>query len=408
MLSNTSKVDEELERILKSRWLRESHQLSSLLSHIVEETSAGRGDGLKEYALGLAVFHRPKDYDPRNDAIVRVQASLLRKRLASYYENEGMHAGLRIQIPRGKYVAEFVEVTAPEPIAAELLKQSGWGNFIAGVAMGALLVAAVSWYVHRPEPVQARSLWGAFLRPEVETIASFGVPLFYSGGSGLYVRDVEINEPDEEFRQGRIGWVGETLKLKLRPQEDVYTGVGDAIGTDLIARWLEKHGVKVGVANSNYLGPSDIKGKNLIVVASARFQTLLQRMNLEQRYHFTRNKSLGGYTIDNPMPGEQQGYYQSTGLGVSVDYGILSLWPSDGDKRILYLSGSNTWTTQGAAQFAVDAEKLADLQKRLDADPPDGPRGKKSPYFQVLLQMEGKNNRVRSVTYVSHRYLRGT
>ncbi|MBM3763152.1 MAG: hypothetical protein FJW36_23275 [Acidobacteria bacterium] len=107
MISSTSIIEAELEKILKSKWLRESSQLSGLLAYVVEETLAGREAGLKEYSLGLVVFHRPKDYDPRNDAIVRVQASLLRKRLASYYENEGKDAPVRIEIPRGGYVAEF-------------------------------------------------------------------------------------------------------------------------------------------------------------------------------------------------------------------------------------------------------------------------------------------------------------
>ena len=81
MVSNASSIHEELERILATRWLKDSHQLSALLRHVVEETLAGRTEGLKEYPLGLQVFHRPPDYDPRTDAIVRVQASLLRKRL---------------------------------------------------------------------------------------------------------------------------------------------------------------------------------------------------------------------------------------------------------------------------------------------------------------------------------------
>ena len=94
----------ELERLLESRWLRESHQLKKLLRHIVNETLAGRGDGLKEYSLGLEVFHRSGDYDPRRDAIVRVQASQLRKKIQSYYEHEGSDSLMHIDIPRGAYV----------------------------------------------------------------------------------------------------------------------------------------------------------------------------------------------------------------------------------------------------------------------------------------------------------------
>ena len=72
---------------------------------------------------------------------------------------------------------------------------------------------------------------------------------------------------------------------------------------------------------------------------------------------------------------------------------------------MLYLSGIETWSTQGAAQYVLERANLADLQKRIDADLLDGPRGRKSPFFQVLLRVEGKNNRVRATSYITHRYL---
>ena len=406
MKSSTSIVESELERLLKSKGLRESHQLSSLLSYVVCETLAGRTEGLKEYSLGREVFHRPQDYDPRNDAIVRVQASLLRKRLAAYYEGEGKDSPLRIEIPRGGYVAEFKEAALVEPLQPPVAeRQKSWPLFASGLVAGAVLVlAGVLWYQRVPA-VDGQLVWAAFLQSRVEAVASFGVPLFYAGDSGLYVRDVQVNSTSEEGA-GRIPWLGEKLHLSFRPQEDVYTGIGDAIGTHLIARWLENHGVKVGVANSNYIGPSDIEGKNLIVVASARFQTLLQRMKLQQHYHFDLQGLRGGYRLDNPLPGERAFYEPTAGLGVQVDYGVLSLWPGKSSAtRILYLSGVNTWTTQGLAEYSIDPEKMKALQKKLEEDPAEGPRGRKSPFFQILVQVEGKNNRVRNASYVSHRYL---
>jgi len=407
VVSSTSIIDAELEKILRSKWLRESSQLSALLTYVVEETLAGRGGGLKEYSLGLEVFHRPNDYDPRNDAIVRVQASLLRKRLASYYEHEGQDARLRIEIPRGAYVVEFRELESSSPGAVEVVapKPKVWPYFVVGLLVGAIVVAAGFAWMNRQPVVQGQALWASFLNPKVEAVASFGVPRFYTASTGLYVRDVKVNSPEDE-EASRISWIGDKLQMSFRPQEDVYTGVGDAIGTHLVARWLERRGVRVSVANSNYIGPSDIEGKNLLVVASARFQTLLQKMKLETRYRFEGNGISGGFHVDRPMAGEQAFYRPSAGVGVNLDYAVLSLWPGNqAETKILYVSGVNTWSTQGAAQFALDGDKLADLQRRLEADPDDGPRGKKSPYFQVLLQVEGKNNRVRGASYISHRYL---
>jgi hypothetical protein len=417
VISNASGIHEELERILETKWLRESHQLSALLRHVVEETIAGRTAGLKEYSLGLEVFHRPSDYDPRNDAIVRVQASLLRKRLTAYYEHEGRDAVLRITLPRGGYIPQFETVepeTAPTEAPAEIAVRSAalsrprWPLVLGGFVAGAILAGWLGYaFSGRPSLAIAEcpALWEGFARDDIETITSFGVPLFFTGGGGLFVRDTQVNRLTDNPRQ--VDKVGEALGISFRPQEDVYTGVGDAIGTHHVTRWLEQHGIQARIANSNYIGLSDVEGKNLVVISSARFQTLLQQMNLPDQFPFSPATYGGGYRSLDPLPGELP-YYQPKGgdAGVNTSYAVVSLWPgSPPDRRMMYLSGIETWSTQGAAQYVIDPDRLADLNHRLSADPPDGPRGRKSPFFQVLLRVEGKNNRVRNSTYVTHRYL---
>jgi hypothetical protein len=231
------------------------------------------------------------------------------------------------------------------------------------------------------------------------------VPLFFTGGGGLYVRDTHVNRLTDD--QSRIERVGEILGRRFRPQADVYTGIGDALGAHQIARWLEARGIRVQMANSNYLGLSDVENRNLVVVASARFQTLLQTLDRPRSIEFDPDDEPGGMRISNPLPGEQAIYRPRTSdMGVSTSYALVTLWP--GLKpvwRILYLSGIETWSTQGAAQYVLDDGRMRELQQLLDRDPEHGPRGRKSPYFQVLLRVEAKDTAVRSVQYLTHRYL---
>lgn len=412
MESADSEIKAELERILASRWLKDSRQLSSLLRHIVEETLAGRSDGLKEYSLGLQVFHRPPDYDPRSDAIVRVQASLLRKRLAAYYDDEGKDSPWRIEIPKGGYVPEFrrkdADSTPPQPqVPPAHGPLARWRGFLIGLAAGFLLSLSVSW-LKSSSPArrtECPALWKAHLDPRIETIVSFGVPLFFSGGGGLFVRDTHVNRLSDD--PSRIARVAEILKRPFRPQPDVYTGIGEAIGAHRIARWLEMQGIQVQLANSNYLGPSDLEQRNLVVVASARFQTLLQTLNRHRAIRFDPDEEPGAIRLATLLPGESEVYRPTTSeMGVSTSYAIITLWPClQSGRRILYLSGIETWSTQGAALFVLDAARMRELQQRLDRDPDHGPRGRKSPFFQVLLQVEAKSNAFRSARYLTHRYL---
>lgn len=412
MVSNSSKIREELERILSSRWLKDSRQLSAMLRHIVEETLEGRQDGLKEYSLGLQVFHRPPDYDPRSDAIVRVQASLLRKRLAAYYENNGKDSSLRIELPKGGYVPKFRETSAPtsHPASPKTRVPSTAPfrrGFLTGLATGALFGIGFHWWRTAPKAHHSEcpTLWKTYLDPRMETVVSFGVPLFFTGGGGLYIRDTHVNKLSDD--QSRVEHVGEILGRRFRPEPDVYTGIGDAIGAHRIARWLEQQGVRVQMDNSNYLGLSDVEDKNLVVVASARFQTLLQTLDRPRAIWFDPDDEPGGMRLGNPLPGELAVYRPRTSdMGVSTSYALVTLWAGlTPPRRILYLSGIETWATQGSTRYVLDAERMRELQRILDSDPEEGPRGRKSPFFQVLLRVEAKDNAVRSVQYLTHRYL---
>ncbi|MEO8594743.1 MAG: hypothetical protein ABI759_15605 [Candidatus Solibacter sp.] len=98
------------------------------LRYIVEETLAGRAVGIKEQVLGLEVFDRGHDFNPRLDPIVRVQARNLRSRMARYYEGPGKNDPIRIELPKGTYIPVFHEV---KPVSG------GAGSASSGAAMEA-------------------------------------------------------------------------------------------------------------------------------------------------------------------------------------------------------------------------------------------------------------------------------
>jgi hypothetical protein len=428
LVSNISAIQSELERILESPWLRESAALKGLLRYVVEETLAGRQAGLKEYALGLAVFHRPGDYDPRNDAIVRVQASQLRKKLAAYYEHEGQGATLRIELPRGGYVPQFVpqepgkaeleasageaaavqpDALVPRPKLSEVVferKRFAWGAFALGVLVALAVAVPAGWVRHGPKLESGTVLWGGFLEPKRPVVVSLGVPLFFNGGGGLFVRDVQKNqgaEPSDAIRK-----IEAALGTRLTVHEDVYTGVGEAMGVARVSNWLDRLGLEVTVANSHFLGESDLKGKNLVVISSMRFQTLLNARKLPVAFQFEPEGS--GVLINlKPIGGEQTRYVPRGGSGVDKAHGLLTVYPGESPgTHIVYASGIHSWTTNGVAQYAIQGDHLLELDRRLAADPDDGPRGKKGPYFQVLVEVEGQHDQVRHVQYVTHRYLK--
>jgi len=82
-------IEVELEKLLSSNTLRGSSRLRRFLERVVRHSLAGDDDALKEYTLGVDVFDRGVRFNPRDDAIVRVEARRLRQKLDTYYRTEG-------------------------------------------------------------------------------------------------------------------------------------------------------------------------------------------------------------------------------------------------------------------------------------------------------------------------------
>jgi hypothetical protein len=106
-----------LRDVLSSVAFKGSKRAQDFLQLVVEHALAGRIDSLRERMLGSEMFGRPVDYDTANDAVVRVKASEVRRRLARYYDGLNTPPTVRIALTTGSYVPQF-QWAAPEAPAA--------------------------------------------------------------------------------------------------------------------------------------------------------------------------------------------------------------------------------------------------------------------------------------------------
>lgn len=106
-------VRDQVARIVSTPTFSGSERLCEFLRFVTDEVLQGRGPALKEYVIGVRVYGRKQDYDPKVDAIVRVEAGRLRSKLAEYYAGPGATHSIRIELPRGTYAPVFRESPAP-------------------------------------------------------------------------------------------------------------------------------------------------------------------------------------------------------------------------------------------------------------------------------------------------------
>lgn len=96
-----------MQALLQSKHFTRAPKLAGLLTYLCERVFADEAHQIKEYSIGVEVFHRGPSFDQDSDSIVRVEANRLRRRLAEYYAEEGASHPLQITIPLGQYVPRF-------------------------------------------------------------------------------------------------------------------------------------------------------------------------------------------------------------------------------------------------------------------------------------------------------------
>ena len=280
-------VRSALELVLTSDAFAASKQCQDFLRLVVERALAGEVDSLSERMIGVELFGRPADFDTVNDAVVRVRAAELRKRLAQYYRETASSPVVQIELPPGSYVPEFhwspqtrVEPKAsatpsPMPVAQPQRLKPALTTF---AVLGTLIIGFAVWFQLRPktQPMNAVRLslglpegvtlhrhWHPFehiaLSPDGQTLAFAATDA--SGQSSLWIRSLGSSEaqhvdqsggallpfwsPDSQF----IGfWAGGKLK-KVRASggalETIYSvpeiaqGAWGPDGTILFARAVD-------------------------------------------------------------------------------------------------------------------------------------------------------------------------
>lgn len=141
----------ELARVLASAGFAHNERLSRFLRFVVERHLEGRDDEIKESVIGVEVFNRRGDFDPRQDSVVRTEAARLRSRLGEYYAGLGRNSTLRIEVPKGGYTPVFSLVPPPDGSPRRPTGRSWTATGL--IAVGLALLLAAAWIVRvRREP----------------------------------------------------------------------------------------------------------------------------------------------------------------------------------------------------------------------------------------------------------------
>jgi hypothetical protein len=383
-----------LDELAEGAAFRGSHRSQQFLRHVIEKLFQGSVDQLKERTIGIELFHRPPSYDTGEDAIVRVTASDVRRRLLQHYGRYGETSRFRILLPPGSYVPEIectpLPAAAPNPpppplppvgsdkpslteqassSEALIRPRTGWYLIAAVVALGIFSgITALAFHPWRSSVTAADVLpWKAIFRP------GHPVQLITSDPSFEHLQELTGSDISvSDYANRRYVSNPQTLAPAQQQFYQFYLYADNAAAVDTpiavnIAR-LAPASVPINVRSARTLRVADMQtGDSLILIGSPRSNPWFNFFENQLDFRFAFSKDLNQEIIQNihPMPGELATYSPTArGFATGESFAIIALVQNPNQSgQVLLLAGADGEGTEAAGHLVTD---LPHLQRAME------------------------------------------
>lgn len=412
----TAELFKYLREIVEGKAFRGSHRSGQFLIYIVEQAIAGRFTGLKERIIGIELFGRSPSYDTGEDAIVRVTASDVRKRLLQHYGENGRSAKFYISLPTGSYIPEIIrglqsDSDAPGPFRG-VEKPLAAPPHPPAEEVGITVAAAKADFAHDPIALEVPAesprrtdfswkfwiilallvimgcngaiwalVWRHSQRIEAQNVSlppwsvilnsSHPTHLVTSDPNIVFVQEItgtELSASDYANRK----YIPEPNSLTpedLRLCQVFLFGDHSAAAVDTpialrIASIVQYGSRKIDAHAARSLQLSDLKNDdNFILLGSPRSNPWSTLFTDELDFRFVFDKTSRQEIIQNvrPRKGELPAYVPTAGgWATGQSYAIVAFVQNpDQDGHVLLLAGANAEGTEAAGKLVTDLPRLS-------------------------------------------------
>lgn len=410
-----------LDRIVASSQLRRAPRLREFLLYVSRRSLGDGRRQVHEQEIGVKVFGRSDTYDTSVDNIVRANATELRKRIEAYFNSEGSHEQLVMEIPRGSYIPVFRPRTSEPGTDEEALSKShahvtettaeklparpysAWMPatlFGAGLLILLLSAGCLNFWEKYHALHQSLSAW-----EDKPTLAEFWSQLLNSNpNTDMVISDTGIGLvgalrkktfPLNDYLNR--SYINQVQYEDLSP--DMHTAISRILAWNLaspdefaLARRilaLDPMGHKIHLYYARNYTSDLIKQDNVILVGASNSNPWDELF--DSRLNFVTE--FDNRVINRaPAAGEQATYAPSNVDG----YCVLAYLPnSQNTGRVLLIEGTNAEATEAAGDFLLSEDQLTAFKKMLHAST--------LPYFQVLLKVSSVRGTPLAVTVAAYR-----
>jgi hypothetical protein len=423
--TDVTSLQQHLKQVIDGIAFRGSHRSGQFLKYIVEQAIAGHYDSLKERFIGVELFGRSPSYDTGEDAIVRVTASDVRKRLLQHYGASGPASEFRISLPAGSYIPEITRDAhhgekggGNGPIAEASVSAPEIPPTIPPVPSAPLVIAdppaaqttrrgSTKWILFAALFVGLNiAMWGIFGRLSPRTGAPPKAivpwPAFFHTEHATFLVTSDPNIVEIQQLTGSSISVSDYANQRYVPSSsslspeilhfcrDILRGDKAAnVDTPIVASvaaLAQENSSKITVRSARDLRFSDLDAdNNFIFLGSPRSDPWTALFNDRLDFRFLFDKVSRQDIIQNahPRPGEAATYISTAmGYGTGESFATISFVGNpDHAGQVLLLGGANAEGTRAAGELVTNPQALSTALKQCGI-PPSGP----AQHFQLLLR----------------------
>jgi hypothetical protein len=389
---------EEVERLRASGVLGRSDRLLRLFDFLVRCREQGRVP--KEVEVAIGAFGRSPGFDSGQDALVRVHAHKLRRRLEDHYRLEAPEHPWRLVVPRGEYrlsleerEAAVVDAAAPLEATVPVAPQgAGRRERWAWRLCGLLAAACLALLLHgrldersdgRSLAVRDSVLWAPLMADDLPIQVVLGDYYIYGerepgGEIQRLVRDFDVNSR-ADLEQRFIA--DPALTARYADLDLGYLPTSSAQALRQILPVVIATGKPVSLTLASELDPASLKSTHVVYVG------LLSALGMMQDMAFSGSRYAFGGSFDELLDHDTgEAWVSEAGEPHSDaeryrDYAYLSTFTGPVGNAHIVIAGTRDTGLMQSAEIAADPRQLVQLGAQAPA-----PKG-----WEALFEVQGIN-----------------